>query len=62
MLSGQNDDVNTPLEGNVHKLSDMEGPFFFSAGKTASEIQDSGMVLSPSTSAGITGWLRKQTR
>lgn len=63
MLSGQNDDVNTALEGNVHKLSDMEGPFFFfSAGKTPSEIQGSGMVLSPSTSTGISGWLRKQTR
>lgn len=36
--------------------------FFFSAGKTPSEIQGSGMVLSPSTSAGITGWLRKRTR
>lgn len=36
--------------------------FFFSAGKTPNEIQGSGMVLSSSTSAGITGWLRKRTR
>lgn len=44
-----NDDVNTPLEGNVHKLSDMEGPFFFFffSGKTPNEIQGSEMVLSP---------------